>query len=240
LISILDSIPWQMSPGERAALEGLLCHIKPDLAVEIGTAEGGSLRSVAKYSSHVHSFDLVAPPITMNELTNVTVHTGDSHVLLPQVLAELAQDGRNVDFALVDGDHTADGVERDIRDLLASKAVASTVIVAHDTMNDEVRAGLSRIEASAEPKIAYYDLEFLPGRLHHGGNLHHQLWGGLGVMVVDAHSSHTKPVRTPDQTAYNMYEIVAYARDALVAEEHKGGPTGPARIREALCRSSRV
>ena len=33
-------------------------------------------------------------------------HTGDSHVLLPAFLERLAEAGRTVDFALVDGDHT--------------------------------------------------------------------------------------------------------------------------------------
>lgn len=234
MISILDCVPWQMIPGERAALEGLLCQIRPDLAVEIGTAVGGSLQSIAKHSSHVHSFDLVAPPTNINELTNVTVHTGDSHVLLPQVLGELAQDGRNVDFALVDGDHTADGVERDIRDLLDSEAVSSSIIVVHDTMNDEVRAGLARIDASTEPKIAYHDPHFLPGRLHYGYGLHHQLWGGLGVMVVDAETTSTKPLPRADQNAYSMYELVAPTRDALIAQDHRGEPTGPGSVREAL------
>ena len=66
------------------------------------------------------------------------------------MLAEIARDGQNVEFVLVDGDHTSDGVERDTRDLLASAAVNTTVIVFHDTMNDEVRAGLAHIDIEAE------------------------------------------------------------------------------------------
>ena len=189
MISAFDIVAWQMDSGERAALEGLLCEIRPHLAIEIGTAEGGSLRSIAKHSSHVHSFDLVAPMSDVHALTNVTVHTGDSHLLLPQVLADLARAGRNVHFALVDGDHTADGVERDLRDLLASDAVRSTVILIHDTMNDEVRAGVARIDVAGERKVMHFDLEFLAGRLHYGDGLHHQLWGGLGVIVVGTPST---------------------------------------------------
>ena len=39
-------------------------QLQPELAIEIGTAEGGSLRRVAHHSTHVHSFDLVEPPIS--------------------------------------------------------------------------------------------------------------------------------------------------------------------------------
>ena len=49
---------WQMAPGERAAIEGLLAQIEPALAIEIGTAQGGSLRRIAHYSAEVHAFDL--------------------------------------------------------------------------------------------------------------------------------------------------------------------------------------
>ena len=41
---LLAPDPWQMTLGERAALEGLLARLRPALAVEIGTAEGGSTR----------------------------------------------------------------------------------------------------------------------------------------------------------------------------------------------------
>ena len=234
MISTFDIMPWQMDPGERAALEGLLCQIRPNLSIEIGTADGGSLRSIAQYSGHVHSFDLAAPPDDINELTNVTVHTGDIHVLLPEVLAESARDGQNVDFVLVDGDHTPDGVERDTRDLLASAAVNRTVIVFHDTMNDEVRAGLAHVDIEAEPKVTHYDPDFLAGRLHYRSDLHHQLWGGFGVMVLGAASRSSIRPSGVDPTAYATYDLVAPVRDALVAQERNGDPSGPSWVRHAL------
>ena len=64
--SLLDSPsfsanPWQMSFGERAAIEGVLAQLRPQLAIEIGTAEGGSLERIAAHSERVISFDLVEP-----------------------------------------------------------------------------------------------------------------------------------------------------------------------------------
>jgi len=57
-----------MSFGERAALEGILSQLTPDLALELGTAEGGSLERLAHHSAEVHSFDLVAPSLPVAEL----------------------------------------------------------------------------------------------------------------------------------------------------------------------------
>ncbi len=48
-----------MRYGERFALEGILESLKPRLAIEIGTAQGGSLRRIAAHAEEVHSFDIV-------------------------------------------------------------------------------------------------------------------------------------------------------------------------------------
>jgi hypothetical protein len=218
MIDIFNPSPWQMTFGERAALTGILSQLRPQLAIEIGTAEGGSLRCVAQHSEHVHSFDLVAPDAGIAELQNVTLHTGDGHVLLAELLGELAREGRNVDFVLVDGDHTPDGVECDVRDLLASDAISSTVILLHDTLNDDVRAGLTRIDYDAEPKVAHVELDFVGGHLSDGGPFHHQLWGGLGLIVVDAERRH-EPEDQDGARFYDLFDLVASARQTLIGRE---------------------
>jgi len=81
----------------------------------------------------------------------VHLHTGDSHVLLPELLARFTAEGRNVDFALVDGDHSSEGVRRDVEALLCSPAVRSTFIIAHNTGNEIVRAGLDAVRYDAWP-----------------------------------------------------------------------------------------
>lgn len=210
--------PWQMSRGERAAIEGTLAALRPALAIEIGTAQGGALERIAAYSQEVHSFDLVPPEIKV--LDHVTLHPGDSHVLLPAFLAELARDGRKVDFALVDGDHFADGVRRDVEDLLASPAVERTVVVLHDTVNEEVRAGLDAIRW--DPKVSYVDLDWVPGHLWAEEYLRNELWGGLGLVLVDpAHPGtvHERQYRpTPP--------LLALARERILAD---GGLPPPRR-----------
>lgn len=199
---ILELDPWQMSFGERAALEGLLSQVKPRLALEIGTAEGGSLSRIAAHSEEVHSIDLVRCAAPQPE--HVELHVGDSRALLPQLLAQFADEGRNVDFVLVDGDHSRDGVRRDLEDLLDSAAIAATVIVMHDTFNGPVRAGITDVDFAAHRGVAFVELDLTGGYMARTGPFEGQLWGGLGLLVVDAGAE-----RRPG--LYNDYLHDAYA-----------------------------
>jgi hypothetical protein len=216
LIQILRDSDWQMSYGERAALEGLLCQLKPALAVEIGTAEGGSLARIAEHSTEVHSFDLVEPHPRVRELRNVTLHTGDSHRLLPELLARLADEGRNVDFVLVDGDHSSEGVCQDVRDLLESRAIGRTIMVIHDTINETVRAGLERVRYEAYPKVAYVELDFVAGYMFREPSLRHELWGGLGLVVVDSARRAYFAGGARQTRYYETFELVRGAQPRLV------------------------
>lgn len=237
MIEILNPSPWQMTFGERAALEGILSQLRPQIAIEIGTAEGGSLARVAHHSRHVHSFDLVRPELPATGLDNVTLHTGDSHALLPQLLERLAAEQANVDFVLVDGDHSADGVERDLRDLLSSAAIRRSVILLHDTLNDDVRDGLQRADPASEPKVVHADLDFIGGHLSRGGSFHHQLWGGLGLVVVDEEGR--RPAPSEDGRFYDLFQLLAPVRDTLVARE-QGGAAGQPGVRPGLRAAKRV
>ena len=185
-ISTLLGGPQQMSLGERAALEGVLAALKPRLAIEIGTAEGGSLRRIAEHSAEVHSFDLVDPEPEIAAIPHATCHAGDSHELLPAFLEELADAGRRVDFVLVDGDHSAEGVRRDAEDLLASPVISNTVILFHDTANEQVRAGLDAVDFDAHEKVVHVEPDFVAGSVFSAPELRDELWGGLGLVLVDA------------------------------------------------------
>ena len=180
---LLEDQVWQMSRGERAAVEGVLAALEPALAIEIGSAEGASLRRIASHAREVHSFDLQAP--TLPQPANVILHTGDSHELLAPFLAELAEADRNVDFALVDGDHSAEGVRRDLEQLLDSPAVHRTAILIHDTANEQVRRGVEAVRFAAWPKVAHVEPDWVPGRLFAEPELRNELWFGLGLVVVD-------------------------------------------------------
>ncbi|MGI8460141.1 MAG: hypothetical protein ACR2OC_00690, partial [Solirubrobacterales bacterium] len=94
--------------------------------------------------------------------------------------------GRTGDFALGDGDHTAAGVNADLDAVLRSPAVDFALVVLHDTMNGEVRRGIRAAGLERIPRVVYADLDFVPGFVASGGPYAGQLWGGLGLVVVDS------------------------------------------------------
>jgi hypothetical protein len=184
LLALLTSGTWQMSAAERLAVEGIVAAVRPRLAIEIGTAEGGSLQRIAAHSDEVHAFDLVEPQIDVDAMPGVTMHVGDSHANLPRVLAELADAGRTVDFALVDGDHSAEGARQDVEDLLRSPATEQTVILCHDASNPDVRRGLDAVAYGDFDKVAFVDMDFVQGVLFAEPVVDHTMWGGLGIIVT--------------------------------------------------------
>jgi hypothetical protein len=204
-LPVVTADRWQMQQGERFALDGLLAALRPRLAVEVGTFEGGSLRRIAAYAEHVHAFD-VDPKVAelADELDNVSFHIGDSAEQLPRVLADLASQGRHVDFALVDGAHTRAAVRADGAALLAADACRQTVIVFHDSANSDVRAGLEDLELPEHPKVALALLDCVPGYLvqaHTEAELVGQAFNGLALIVLDAD-------RDPYARGYDAPEFV--------------------------------
>jgi hypothetical protein len=188
----------------------VLSQLKPALAIEIGSMEGACLRHVAAHAGEAHSFDLQAPSLPMPG--NVRLHTGDSHELLPAFLQQLAGEGRNVEFVMVDGDHSPEGVRQDLEDLLNSKAVGRAVILIHDTANERVREGLDAVAFSSWPKVRHVELDWVPGRMFAEPELRDELWYGLGLVLVDA----TQPV-DPERP---VYEQRYHAAAPLLAQAH--------------------
>lgn len=235
--ALFESSPWQMTFGERAALEGILAQLKPALAIEIGTAEGGSLARVAAYSTEVHSFDLVEPLAEARALPNVTFHTGDNHVLLPEVLARLTDAGRNVDFVLVDGDHSAAGVRKDLEDLLASPAIGQTVILMHDSINPEVRAGLTAVDYFGYAKVRYLELDMVAGELSSNPLHFDQMWGGLGLVWVD---SEWGAAGQNQSRRFEPFDLIQAARAVKQATGDPAGAGLVAATEELIARADRA
>lgn len=198
-----------MSLGERAAVTGLLSELRPELAIEIGVGGGGSLEMVTRLCREVHAFDLEPPANLGFDASNTVFHAGDSHVLLPEVLAKLAEQGRNVDFVLVDGDHSAEGVRQDLEDLLGSPALTRTVMLVHDVLNPEVRAGVDRVDFFAYEKVRYVDLDFVPGYVAVTGPFAGQQWGGLALVLLAPPTDPTPSHLQGQQRHFaSMFEIV--------------------------------
>jgi methyltransferase family protein len=209
---------WQMSFGERAALEGVLVQVSPRLALEIGTAEGGSLERIAAYSEEAHSIDLSHEEITRALPANVVLHEGPSSQLLRPLLESFVARSRELDFALVDGDHSYEGVRADIKTLLESQATGRSVILVHDTMNAEIRTGLESLELERYPKIVYYEPDFVPGYIYREGVCRGAAWGGIGLLLTDVSRSPDYPLN-PRQTRYYEPFTILQRYRADLAEE---------------------
>jgi methyltransferase family protein len=213
---------WAMMPGERAALEGILSALRPSLSIEIGTDKGGSLQLISAYSKTVHAFDLTrAAEVTAERFPNVSFHIGDSHELLPRVLEQFASAGQKVDFAFVDGDHTAAGVSRDMEDLLSSPSIDHAVILVHDTLNERVRAGLEHVDYAGFAKVRLVDLDFVQGRaLRESG----ELWAGLGIVVAGfelSESAMGSAVYTAPEVYANLSASIRPDYDPVVEVEQE-------------------
>ena len=214
----------QMSFGERAALEGVLAQTAPALAVEIGTAEGGSLRRIAAHSSEVHSIDLNHEPVLSQEPLpdHVTLHTGPSAELVPSLLRSFAQAGRNLDFALVDGDHSFEGAVGDIEALLRSPATRRSVILIHDSMNAEVRAGIESLGLEGYEKVVYHELDFVPGYIYADGVARDAVWGGLALVMTDVRRSPGYVESTRQSRYHEPFESIHRTRAELLATRARG------------------
>jgi hypothetical protein len=218
----------QMSFGERAALEGILAQLRPRRAVEIGTAAGGSLARIARYSEEVHSIDISHAEIAGVVPENVSLHTGPSARILPALLAEFSAADQPLDFALVDGDHSFEGVIGDLRALLDAPCTARAVILVHDSMNEEIRAGIERAGLEDYEKVVYFEPDFVPGYIYRAGAARHAVWGGLALIVCDTHRSQAYAKSVRQWRYYEPYDAIHRHR----AELRQGSrPAGSVRER---------
>jgi hypothetical protein len=200
---------WQMSLGERAVVEGLLAQMRPGLAIEIGTAEGGSLRRIAAHSQEVHSIDIADTGVAAPE--NAQLHIGDSRELLPGLLRRFEAGERNVDFVFVDGDHTAEGVRADLVNLVSSTALRRTLILIHDTFNESVREGIESVGFEDFPDVQYVHLDFICGYIARSGPFAGQLWGGLGLVLVDVTAETRRGEDVQESFFFDAYSMIPIA-----------------------------
>jgi len=135
-------VKWEISQLMKS-----LAKVQPKVALEIGTAGGGTLYLISKVcapDATIISVDLPAGlfggghPNWRNPLyesfasDRQTIHLirGDSHESSTVRRIEGLLKGRRIDFLFIDGDHTYEGVKRDFE--LYSKFVDQGIIALHD------------------------------------------------------------------------------------------------------------
>jgi hypothetical protein len=174
---------WQMNGSERLALTALLARLKPACSIEVGTYHGGSLSLIAQYSGSVVSIDTDPTVATrIGSLPNVHYLTGNSVEILPNLLKQLTNAGVPVEFILIDGDHSAEGVLKDISTILDYVPTKPLFVLLHDSFNPGCRSGMLKTNFSRSRYCHSVELDFVPGCIvEHGGPSDGELWGGLAM-----------------------------------------------------------
>jgi cephalosporin hydroxylase len=182
---------WVMENPERLAMMTLLNWLKPACSLEIGTREGGSLGVIAEHSGHVFTLDIdPGCQAAVRPHSNVELVVGDSHKTLPGVLNEISERQLSLEFVLIDGEHSAEGVRGDIERLLEYRPTRPCYILMHDSFNPFCRDGMATAPWERSPYVHRVDLDFIPGKIYHpdengwGTPNGHEMWCGFGLAVL--------------------------------------------------------
>lgn len=211
---------WAMTFAEKCALVTILSHRRPEVSIEIGTLEGGSLAILAHHSRRVISID--PNPEVQRKLAprfpNVDFITADSREALPGVLAGLQEEGAELGFVLVDGDHSAEGVTADIAAVLRYRPGAPLWLLMHDSFNPDCRRGMKAIDWSAHPHVHWLNYDFIPGFLSCIPGWEDQMWCGFALAFLDA-GERTGPLPTGELLARQFEKILPLSTHAEGAGE---------------------
>jgi hypothetical protein len=210
---------WEMAPSEQVALLFLLEQLRPKVAIEIGTRFGGSLQVLAQFCDRVYSLDIdpEVPRRLDGKFPNVEYLIGPSDQLLPPLLERLQREGAELSFALVDGDHTTDGVRKDIDNLLKFRPGVPLYIVMHDSINQNCRAGLRQANWAACPYVHAVELDFVAGTVNPSPAFRDQMWGGLalGILLPHARTGRFEITGRSERTHQTVLSALARNRSLL-------------------------
>jgi hypothetical protein len=175
---------WLMEHAERAAMFLLMTRIRPQVVIEIGARYAGATYLFAQFARKVYAIDIDPAVVERcSHLKNVEVLLGDSQELIPRLLDKLEASGEGWDFALVDGDHSADAVRKDLNALLARRPIRRAWISMHDSFNPECRRGIRDANWS-QPWVHHVELDFVPGQLMWQPHVERNMWGGVSLAEI--------------------------------------------------------
>jgi cephalosporin hydroxylase len=184
----LDSrIEWQMETGEQMCLLAFLQKLRPECVIEVGTRFGGSMQVFSSYAKRVISCDI--DPTCRERLgdkhPDAEFLVGPSQQTLPPLLAKLQQEAVPLSMLLIDGDHTAAGVQGDVHAMLGYQPACTLYVIMHDSFNPDVRRGIRTARWSENPYVHAVELDFITtGAMHFEKELYRQMWGGFALAVL--------------------------------------------------------
>lgn len=177
---------------EILELLGILDEIKPKVVIEIGTAGGGTLflfSHVASEDATVISIDLPGgkfgggypkckiPLYKAFRLPKQKLHLigADSHSPTTLKNVKNVLDDKKVDFLLIDGDHTYEGVRRDF-EMYSPLVKEGGIIAFHDIAVHPPETGCEVSKFWNEIKERYDYIEIIKDQ--------DQNWAGIGVLFI--------------------------------------------------------
>lgn len=180
-----NSLQWQMSRSEKYCMINLLETLKPDHAIEIGTYQGGSTQVISKFSKQVTTIDISDSPkkLLEDKFQNVSFVINESHKVLHELFRSIEEQGDKLNFVLVDGDHTRQGVSRDLQTVLDYPHQNDVVVVLHDSFNPDCRKGMREIDYSKYPQVSYVELDYVCGSFWTNDS-YREMWGGLALIKI--------------------------------------------------------
>lgn len=195
---------WLMEHGERAAVSMLMSLVKPKTVIEIGTRFGGSAFLFAETAKRIICIDIdEAVRSRTAGVPNIEVVIGNSINEIPRILSQLRAAGDDFDLALIDGDHSAECVKADIEAFIATRPTKPCWLILHDTFNPVVRQGIKSVNWD-KPWVSQVEIDFVPGNIMHEPAVHHQLWGGIGI--VELQPEHRLEPLLVNEEASILYE----------------------------------
>ena len=185
-------VPWQV-PSELTALGEILASRRPGYALEIGTAQGGTLLFLTRLASPkatIVSVDLPGGRFGGGYSTRrqwfyqrfarrnqrLRLLRGDSHSNEMLARVKEAFGDQPLDYLFVDGDHTYEGVKRDF-EMYGPMVKKGGLIAFHDIAEHPPAIGCEVSELWRELKTQYRHAEIIENR--------EQGWAGIGVLYVD-------------------------------------------------------
>lgn len=156
--AVVNDAPVWMTMSERVLLYGLIAGLRPKRCVEIGTFQGGSALIITAALDDLGQGKLACvdpePKIRPEHWRTIahraTLFAAPSPAILPEAARAV---GGKFDFALIDGDHTTEGVLRDIEGtlpLLEDRAY----LLFHDAHNSDTAEGIDRAVRNPQNGLA--------------------------------------------------------------------------------------
>jgi len=193
---LFPSIPidnWQMMQWDRIALTGILSRLRPKCALEIGVYFGGSLALTSQYAERIIAIDI--DPAVLDRFAvpaNADLRIGNSVDLIPSILDEITKAAIPLNYVLIDADHSAEGVRRDIELVLEYKPIEPMFILIHDSGNPECRRGICAADWNKSRYVQSVECDFVPGQVieHSVKDGKGEVWGGLAVAYLTPTERH--------------------------------------------------